>query len=305
MVSEPTATSIPAPTELPVPTSTVAPTETAVSLTGQLLFSSRRIDTNGDGLIQPPDAIHIYQVELANGRIRQLTHTNAYHTSPTWSPDGTQIAYRSTEAGNVDLFVMDADGKNGRQLTSNIGLVSAPSWSPTGTALVFAGGEGTAQLFVVDVATLALTQLTNSAVDLFAPSWSENGRFILYHSPTALHLYDFDTNSTFEIDDALSNGEWLYEDSASFTAQSSSGCRIQFFDLIWEDDQPTIQKGSGCLQETADYVWLSPTELIAVWEQSDSSELMHLDMNDANVSPSNGEQLTHDAYYESNIDWKP
>ncbi|MGZ8632493.1 MAG: TolB family protein, partial [Solirubrobacteraceae bacterium] len=61
---------------------------------------------------------------------------------PSYSPDGTQIAFRGdldlTEpSGDEEIYVMNADGTNVRQLTSNADYDSAPSWSPDGKRIVF------------------------------------------------------------------------------------------------------------------------------------------------------------------------
>jgi Tol biopolymer transport system component len=61
---------------------------------------------------------------------------------PSYSPDGTQIAFRGdldlTEpSGDEEIYVMNADGTNVRQLTSNADFDSAPSWSPDGKQILF------------------------------------------------------------------------------------------------------------------------------------------------------------------------
>jgi Tol biopolymer transport system component len=61
---------------------------------------------------------------------------------PSYSPDGTQIAFRgdldlAEPSGDEELYVMNADGTNLRRLTSNSDFDSGPSWSPDGTQIVF------------------------------------------------------------------------------------------------------------------------------------------------------------------------
>ena len=56
---------------------------------------------------------------------------------PRWSPDGKQIAFQREAEGNVDLYVMNADGSNVRRLTDAQGPDTLPAWTPDGRAIVF------------------------------------------------------------------------------------------------------------------------------------------------------------------------
>src|SRR5260221_4279246 len=50
--------------------------------------------------------------------------------SPSWSPDGQQIAFASNRDGNNGIFVMDANGQNQRRLTDGGTFEEGtPSWS--------------------------------------------------------------------------------------------------------------------------------------------------------------------------------
>lgn len=75
-------------------------------------------------------------------------------TSPSWSPDGSRIAFAASDGENTDIFVVDADGSNVLQITHDPAMDSYPSWSPDGTRIVFdnAGSES------LDSADLSVTQ---------------------------------------------------------------------------------------------------------------------------------------------------
>lgn len=70
----------------------------------------------------------IYIVEVATGRIFQLTSGRGSNESPSWSPDGRHIAFQSDRTGNKQIFIMNADGKNLRQVTL-YGINESPAWS--------------------------------------------------------------------------------------------------------------------------------------------------------------------------------
>jgi TolB protein len=70
----------------------------------------------------------IYVVEIATGRIIQLTHDAGRNEHPTWSPDGRHLAFESTRTGARQLWMMLADGTNPKQLTTQ-GENWNPNWS--------------------------------------------------------------------------------------------------------------------------------------------------------------------------------
>jgi Tol biopolymer transport system component len=55
-----------------------------------------------------------------------LTNNLAEDRHPTWSPDGSQIAFTSNRDGDREIFVMGADGSNPINLTDN----SVDDWAP-------------------------------------------------------------------------------------------------------------------------------------------------------------------------------
>jgi Tol biopolymer transport system component len=93
--------------------------------------------------IAGPDAWDIYTVTTDGSDLRQLTHTAAFEHAASWSRDGSQILFTTSDYSDdadydQDIWLMDADGSNERQLTDWKGFDGFPSWSPDGQWIVFA-----------------------------------------------------------------------------------------------------------------------------------------------------------------------
>jgi TolB protein len=118
---------------------------------------------------------------------------NGHLAAPVWSPDGSQIAFRSdveTPAGLVDrIFIINADGSGLRQLTpDDPGSDDAPSWSPDGARLVFTR-DGVLQVITAD--GTGLTSLGN--IDHASePDWSPDGTRIAYGTSAGLRIRNAD-----------------------------------------------------------------------------------------------------------------
>jgi Tol biopolymer transport system component len=73
------------------------------------------------------------EIYVTNDRfqLRRLTNNLALDASPSWSPDGKQIVFVSDrfQAGNRDLYVMNADGSGVRRLTQSPAWDVSPDWT--------------------------------------------------------------------------------------------------------------------------------------------------------------------------------
>jgi len=93
----------------------------------------------------------------------------------TWSHDGTMIAFRSTrDAGNSDVYVMNADGSNQTRLTSHPATDSEPSFSADDRWLVFHSSRNALNLslYAIRVDATGLFRLTHTSANDNTPTWS-------------------------------------------------------------------------------------------------------------------------------------
>jgi Tol biopolymer transport system component len=71
--------------------------------------------------------------------LRQLTDDELYQQYPSWSPDGSHLAYIASNQSDYswEVFTMAADGSDVRRLTDSPAYESSPLWSPDGRLLTF------------------------------------------------------------------------------------------------------------------------------------------------------------------------
>jgi eukaryotic-like serine/threonine-protein kinase len=160
----------------------------------------------------------------------QLTYPPVYAGLPRWSPDGTQVAYIATQAGQAwKIFLIPRDGATPQQLLSEVLDQSDPSWSPDGKKLAYGRfGEGQAGgLHVVELASRQVFDIPGSE-KLFSPRWSPDGQYLaaLSTDSTKLTLFNWKTQTwsdwvteprAFGCPNWSADSEYLYYDTATFT----------------------------------------------------------------------------------------
>jgi TolB protein len=104
--------------------------------------------------------------------------------SPSWSPDGQNLAYVSFESGNSAIYMQNISTGT-RQLVSATpkGINGAPAFSPDGSKLaVSLSYVGNSEIFVIDLASHKKTRLTNSYSIDTEPEWMPDGQSIVFTS---------------------------------------------------------------------------------------------------------------------------
>jgi dipeptidyl aminopeptidase/acylaminoacyl peptidase len=123
--------------------------------------------------------------------------------SPTFSPDGTRLAFLTNITGTPQVWVISAQGGWPDQWTFYQDRVDFVAWSPNGSGLIFGksrGGDENAQLFWLASDGTAIRALTDEPkVRHNFGLWAHDGRRIAYASnkrnPNFFDVYVMDTAS--------------------------------------------------------------------------------------------------------------
>ena len=121
-----------------------------------------------------------------------ITDNEFYNAECSYSPDGRWICFTSNRTGDLDVYVMHADGTNVVQITKTPGYDGDAFFSPDGKELVYRSDRKLDGLLQIFVGTLAFDgsgeitglaaerQLTSDINVNLQPYWHPDGRHIVY-----------------------------------------------------------------------------------------------------------------------------
>jgi TolB protein len=151
--------------------------------------------------------LDIYSMRLDGTDVRRLTSTLGYDGGAFFSPDSKRIVYRAfhptdpaevahyrellarnlVEPSKLEIFVMDADGRNQRQVTTNGAANFAPFFHPDGRRIIFSSNVQDPErrkfdLFLINEDGTGLEQLSREGRFNSFPMFSPDGTKLVWVS---------------------------------------------------------------------------------------------------------------------------
>jgi tricorn protease len=137
----------------------------------------------------------LWVVSRGGGQARRLTSTPGAEIDPYFSPDGSQIAYTSTVAGNMDVYVVPTSGGDPKRLTYHPGIDRVRGWTPDGRRVIFASVRASApQQSYFQLWTVGLDGGLPEPLPMpraFSAAYSPDGRRIAYQEITTAFVPDW------------------------------------------------------------------------------------------------------------------
>ncbi len=208
------------------------------ALTGEKgMALTRVVFSRGTG-----DRRDLYVIDYDGAGLLRLTANRTLNLCPSWSPDGSEIAFTSYREGMQGLFSLDTGTGKVRQIVAQEGLNLGADWHPGGEELLVSLSRGqNPEIFRIKPDGKIIKRLTVSPAIEISPSWSPGGRDIVFTSDRTgtpqLYIMDRDGAGNRRL-----TFEGRYNDSAVW---SPNGDRIAY--ATREDDitQIVVMKATG------------------------------------------------------------
>ncbi|GAA5526022.1 tol-Pal system protein TolB [Microbulbifer aestuariivivens] len=125
----------------------------------------------------------LMRADIDGARSRPIRRFDQPVMSPTWSPDGQEVAYVSFETGRPAIFRENLRTGARQQLTNFKGINSSPVWSPDGSKMAMVlSKDGNPEIYVLDLSTGRFTRMTRHFAIDTEPNWMPDGKSLVFTS---------------------------------------------------------------------------------------------------------------------------
>jgi len=127
------------------------------------------------------NGFQIRMYSLVLGRAVNFPEIGGTNITPTWAPNGRELAYSSSRSGDPEIWISDSAGALARQITHLRGPDVSPTYNPrTGAQIAWISGRtGLPQLYIMNSDGTAIQQLTDGGYAT-SPSWSPDGQWVAF-----------------------------------------------------------------------------------------------------------------------------
>ena len=126
----------------------------------------------------------IVVLDAATGAlVHRVTRGGGIDVAPSFSPDGSLLAFASERSGGSQIYISNVDGSNPRRVTFKGTFNGDPVFHPSGEQIAFVGRErGGFDIYIVDIDGRNLRRITQDMRDNEDPSWSPDGMYLAFSS---------------------------------------------------------------------------------------------------------------------------